>query len=107
MTAPLEIELDEPIPLEVDLETPDPLDASVAIGLRGPRGPQGQQGGVIEFQFSVESSTWTVNHTLNRYVAVYVMDESGEEMTADVEQPDTSTVAVTHAVPSTGRVLLS
>lgn len=81
--------------------------AVAAPGPQGPPGPVGPPGGayLTHHQFT-PASTWTIPHNLGRYVQVLLLDESGVEYFADVEQ-STTQVSVTHPAPTAGYALLS
>ena len=89
--------------------TPEILEIATP-GPQGAPGPQGQPGvggtPVQEFLFSTPAATWTVSHGFGSHPIVAVLDDTLAEMTASVEWPDLNTVVVTHATPTTGRVLV-
>lgn len=59
------------------------------------------------FEQLTPSTFWTVNHNLNRYADVLVVDLLGNQMFAEVDYPDANTVTITASEPITGRVYIS
>jgi hypothetical protein len=54
--------------------------------------------------FSVASTTWTVNHNRGVQPVVSVLNEAGQEITADVEHQTVNSFIVTFTTPQKGSV---
>lgn len=52
----------------------------------------------------IASATWTVNHNLNKFPAVTVVDSSGNVLIVDVEYVDANTVTVRFTSSTGGKV---
>lgn len=82
-----------------------------AAGPQGPPGPQGPAGapGGASYQFtqSVPSSTWVINHNLNRKVHVSLFDDDGNQILSDIEHGSLNQATVTWSSPTTGTAHLS
>ena len=55
----------------------------------------------------VASAVWTVQHNLNKYPSVTVVDSSGNELMTEIEYVDTNTVQITMNGASKGRAYLN
>ena len=55
----------------------------------------------------VASATWTINHNLNKFPAVSVVDSAGNEIVAEVSYPDKNTCIVTMVGASKGKAYLN
>lgn len=55
----------------------------------------------------VSSAVWTVQHNLNKYPSVTVVDSSGNELITEIEYVDTNTVQITMNGASKGRAYLN
>ena len=55
----------------------------------------------------VASATWTINHNLNKFPAVSVVDSAGNEIIADVKYEDTNTCIVSMTGASKGKAFLN
>jgi hypothetical protein len=55
----------------------------------------------------VPSDTWTINHTLNKYPSVTIIDSGGTEVIGNIKYIDTSTVIVTFASGFSGKAILN
>jgi hypothetical protein len=55
----------------------------------------------------VASAVWTVQHNLNKYPSVTVVDSSGNELITEIEYVDTNTVQITMNGASKGRAYLN
>ena len=123
MTQPGVVEIREPATAVINVDAPRTLlyevDAVVSVleqmtgltgpaGPPGPAGPQGPSGGTaIQQRFVVPATTWNVQHNLNTYPVVTVLDPNGAEVSADVTYTDMNSVVVTFAVPFAGTVWLN
>lgn len=94
-----EIVLAPQSPTVVDLATPGP---------QGPPGPAGPAGGEVFVydRAGVPAATWTIEHDLGRRVHVTVCDDDGNEVDADVANPDLNTTVIVFATPFSGTALI-
>lgn len=80
-------------------------------GPQGPAGPQGLPGAaggsVVAFTQASPAGTWVITHNLNRLVFVTVVDATGRELLADIDQSDPNTVSITFATPESGKAVVS
>ncbi len=76
----------------------------IGVGVQGPPGPGGAA--AVHTQ-SVAAGTWTITHSIGRRVNVAVFNTSGERILVDEQQPNTSTVVITWAVPTSGMAVLT
>ena len=53
------------------------------------------------------SDTWTINHTLNKYPSITIIDSGGTEVIGNIKYIDTSTVEVTFASGFSGKAILN
>ncbi len=94
-----EIILAPPAPTAIEQATPGP---------HGPPGPAGPAGGEV-FVYDrngVPAATWTIGHDLGRKVHVTISDDDGNEVDADVANPDLNTTVITFATPFSGTALI-
>lgn len=54
-------------------------------GIQGPQGPQGETSPRYSHEQTSASSTWVINHNLNKYPIVAVIDSSGTEVFCNTE----------------------
>lgn len=89
----------------INLNTVPPVPGSVATGIiRGPAGPPGPAGtGGFEHLQPTPSATWTITNTLGRYPGAVTVIIGGEIVDAEVDVPNISTIAITFAIPQSGR----
>lgn len=73
--------------------------------LRGPRGPAG--GAPYEWNQSIELSTWTIPHNLNRHPSVTVVDTTGRKVEPDIQYIDSNIIQVIHGAPYAGKAYLN
>lgn len=55
----------------------------------------------------VEASTWTIQHNLNKYPMVSIMDDNGNQVEADIHYADLNTVTIVFAKPLSGKAVLT
>ena len=55
---------------------------------------------------SVPASTWVIDHHMSLIPNVVLLDDSGEQMIAEVRHPSDQTTVVTHSAPYTGTAYL-
>lgn len=63
--------------------------------------------GLFTYSPPTASATWTINHQLNRYPAVNIVDTSGKLVSANVVYPDANNVVITFAAPYLGSAFLT
>lgn len=71
-------------------------------GNLGPQGPPGLAGGTYLHHQQQAAEVWVINHPLETYPAVVVIDSAGTEQVGDVTYPSTSQVIVTFAAGFAG-----
>lgn len=71
-------------------------------------GNGGGSGGSSTYTFnqSVAAATWVINHTLNTYPDVIVMDSSGNEIEADIQYVGLNQVVINFSPPVSGKAFL-
>lgn len=73
----------------------------------GPPGPRGAAGGsIFTYTQSTPAATWTVSHNLGRFPASVTVWIGDEEVSTDIDTPDTSTAVITFSSPQSGRAEL-
>lgn len=96
---------------EVSVTRAEQFVSLAAPGPQGPPGPQGSAGAaggsVFEHTQSVPSSSWVLDHNLNRKVHVSIFSDSGELVFADVDHGSANQATVTFFTPTTGSVVIS
>jgi len=85
---------------------------SVGTGLQGPPGPQGPAGsgsGDLNYVHNqtISSSTWTINHNLNKYPSVTVQDSAGDTVRGILAYTNLNTVTLTFSAAYTGIAYLN
>lgn len=94
------VELTEPAAFVVTIE-----------GGQGPAGPPGPPGSggdkTYEHTQSVASDTWTINHALNKYPSVVVIDSGGSTVLGDITYPTLNQVVLQFSAPFSGVVHLN
>jgi hypothetical protein len=79
-----------------------------AQGLAGPPGPAGPPGDVtFTFPQAMAAAIWDVNHNLNRFPSVTVVDSSGRQMEGQVDYIDANNIRLTFSVPFAGDAYLN
>lgn len=69
-------------------------------------GPEGPAGGQYVHQQSVAASTWTINHTLNGFPSVTIVDSTGDQIFSDVNYVSSTQVVVNFGSPFSGTAYL-
>lgn len=82
-----------------------PQGVSGTQGPEGPEGPQGEAGQDANFvqPFTV-ADTVPVNHNLNKYPAVSIMDSAGDEVEGEVYYVNTTQLIVSFSNPFSGQI---
>lgn len=61
----------------------------------------------LTFTQSVPSSTWVINHSLNKYPSVTIIDSAGSEVEGGVTYVSLSQVVVTFSAGFSGKAFLN
>lgn len=80
--------------------------AIVAAGPQGPPGPPGPSGGTYSFPQPTPAAMWDIQHNLNTFAALTVVDETDHEVECDVEYVDANRIVVRFVTPVAGKALL-
>jgi len=85
---------------------------SVGTGLQGPPGPQGPAGsgsGDLNYVHNqaIAASTWTINHNLNKYPSVTIIDSAGDYVFGLPSYTNTNTLILTFSAAFTGIAYLN
>ncbi len=72
----------------------------------GPTGPTGSETTYIHTQTG-SSSLWTIQHNLNRYPSIEVVDSAGSLVLGSVRYIDTNQIEVSFVYPFSGRAFLN
>ncbi len=76
-------------------------------GPTGPQGPPGAPGGSgLVMVIGVPATTWALNHNLNQYPSVTVIDSTGETVWADYRYIDGNNIEVYFSAAFSGRAIL-
>ena len=59
------------------------------------------------YEQGIASSEWTINHNLNKYPSVTVVDSAGNEVIAEVNYPSTNTCVVIMTAAFKGKAYLN
>lgn len=86
----------------------------IGYGVKGNRGEKGEAGESPEtgdktynhVQFTA-SATWTINHALDKYPSIQVIDSDGDIVEGDTDYIDANTVVLTFAIAISGRAFLN
>ena len=82
--------------------------AIAANALRvGVSGAGGDGPHTLAFQQQSPATSWLINHNLNRYPAVVILDSSGDEVEADVQYLSAASLQISFAYALSGRAFLS
>lgn len=100
----LEVVVEDTVSVDVSLFT-EPL---TVITVAGPPGaPPGAAGGsIFTYTQSTPAATWTISHNLGRFPASVTVWIGDEEVSTDIDTPDTSTAVITFSSPQSGRAEL-
>lgn len=61
----------------------------------------------VEFNQSTASAFWTINHNLNKYPSVIVIDSVGDEIEGDVSYVNKNTITITFSAAFSGKAYLN
>ena len=84
-------------PYATSMETPEPY-----ITVIGVPGPKGDPGASFNFTQSLASASWHVNHGLNKYPSVTVLDSSNDLVDCDIVYIDYNNLTINAEYPFTG-----
>jgi hypothetical protein len=76
-------------------------------GPPGPPGPEGPEGGYFVFNQATPAAVWTVDHPLNYFPNVTVVDSAGDEVVGDVTYVSATRVVLTYSAAFAGSAYLS
>lgn len=79
-------------------------------GEEGPQGPQGPAGsGDLSYTHNqiAASTTWTINHNLNKFPAISVVDSGGNVVAGDYQYVDPNTIVLNFTVAFSGKAYLN
>jgi len=77
-------------------------------GDKGDTGERGAFGGTYYIHTQVEAATqWTINHNLNKYPSVVIVDEEGVSLFCDIRYIDANTVIIGARQPISGNAYLT
>ena len=88
----------------VEISASEDVVSVLTVGQQGPAGP-GQQTYVHD-QAS-PSSTWVVNHALDRYPSVSVVDSAGNTIICDAQYASVNSLSITFSAAFAGRAYLN
>ena len=93
---------------------PGAAGATGATGPQGPQGPPGSGGGgsgsagiTFVYYQSIPSSTWSINHNLNKFPSITVVDTTGRELEGDLSYIDANNSMVTFNQSVSGEAYLN
>lgn len=87
--------------------TPGAIGGQGPQGGVGPRGPTGPPGGqFIQFDQLSPASVWSINHNLNSFPIVNVLDSAGTPEVGDIFYNDPNTLTLTFTAPFAGTAYL-
>ena len=104
-----QLELHTTTIIEVERVTPSDITEVVVCtpGPPGPVGPTGASGGHFTFVQSTPEAVWVVDHTLETFPSVTVVNYSGETVEGDVTYESNSRVVVRFSAAFSGIVYLN
>ena len=85
------------------------LPAQGPQGVAGPTGPQGPAGNSITYVHTQASpsTTWTINHNLNKKPSVTVVDSAETVVRGSVTYTDTNTLVLSFSAGFSGKAYLN
>ncbi len=87
------------------------LDFTLPSGPIGPEGPQGPKGDTAAASYiheqSSPSKTWLINHQLDFFPAVTVVDSGGSDVVGSISYVDRDNLVIMFGVPFGGKAYLS
>lgn len=96
---------------ETGVQGPPGVGLPGPIGLVGPPGPPGPPGtggdATYRHQQVMAASTWTINHPLNKYPSVQIVDSGGTVWVGDINYISTSQVIVSFTTEFGGEAFLN
>lgn len=93
----------------LEIQEQGPPGAPGPQGAQGPQGPPGTAGSDITYthtQISAQS-VWTVNHNLNKYPSVTVVDSGETVVIGDVDYTNANTLTIEFSAAFGGRAYLN
>lgn len=85
------------------------LNFTLPSGPQGPQGPAGESAGVTSFVYEQvsPSTTWSINHNLNYFPNVTVVDSGGSDVVGSISYVDQDNLVITFSTPFGGKAYLS
>lgn len=101
------VHIDSPVQeLDLILSVPKVTLAPVSITQQGPPGPIGNDATYIHNQMT-PSSEWVINHPLNKYPSVTIVDSAGTVHVADVSYDSASQITIQMNASFAGKAYLN
>lgn len=97
----VEFNLNKENPIEADFEVQDiqPFDVELTIDSAVDK--------TFVYEQGIASDTWVIEHNLNKYPSVSLVDSAGTQFDADVEYNDENTCTVRMNGATTGKAFLN
>ena len=76
-------------------------------GEKGDKGDPGVSGASYVYTQGVADTIWVVNHGLNRYPSVTVIDSAGDENVGDIKYNNSNTITLTFSAPFAGQAFIN
>lgn len=89
-----------------DYEVPDEQIYEEILRYFQEHGGGGTSEGYFYDRNSIVASAWIINHNLNKYPQVTLIDDDGNEIEADIFYGTLNQVTVTFAQPTSGKAVL-
>jgi hypothetical protein len=92
-----------PPTVELWMTAPGPKGDPGEPGLPGPKGDPGSGAASYVHTQDAVSTTWVVNHNLNKCPAVVVLDSAGTLVYGDIQYNNDQMLTITFSVPFSGK----
>jgi hypothetical protein len=92
-----------------NIETPEITDEKIAQEIEEYFDEHGGSGSIAGFVYdrnSIVAATWIIDHNLNRYPQVTLIDDTGAMFEADIFYNSLNQVTVSFAQPTSGKAVL-
>lgn len=87
------------------------LNFTLPAGPTGPQGPKGDKGDTAAASYiheqSTPATTWYINHNLDFFPAVTVVDSGGNDVVGSISYTNRDNLVITFGVPFGGKAFLS
>lgn len=77
------------------------------IGLQGPPGPAGPTGTTYTHNQITPNTQWTINHSLNKYPSVTIIDSGGTTVVGNIHYQSINQIIVEFEAPFGGKAFLN